>query len=264
MYQYHMYETAFLLVIRIISILLIVIGAIRFYIKKNHINKAIIEDEEKEKKLNKNKVVFALIIVAGILVFAFCTLMNVVNDMAYKPIIYLYPTKDEEISVKLKYKDKLTVSYPTYTEGWKVFAKTNGDLMDLETNKNLYSLYYESENTYHFKVEEDGFIVKSDNVLEFLEDKLSILGLNYKEKQEFIIYWLPILQKNKYTYIRFATIEEINENMPLEIEPNPDTIIRILMTYKCLNKPLDIKEQKLMSPERKGFVVVEWGGTEIK
>ena len=52
--------------------------------------------------------------------------------------------------------------------------------------------------------------------------------------------------------------------MPLTIEPNPDTTIRVLMTFKGLNEPIDVKEQKLTTPERKGFVAVEWGGTEIQ
>lgn len=41
------------------------------------------------------------------------------------------------------------------------------------------------------------------------------------------------------------------------------TII-ILMTFKKLKYPINIKEQQLTSVTRKGFVAVEWGGTEIK
>ena len=41
------------------------------------------------------------------------------------------------------------------------------------------------------------------------EEKLAILGLNEREAEEFIIYWLPKLESNKYNYIRFATEEEI-------------------------------------------------------
>ena len=97
-----------------------------------------------------------------------------------------------------------------------------------------------------------------------MEDKLAILGLNEKEAEEFIVYWLPRLQENKYNYIRFATMEEINANMPLTFSTEPDTLIRVLMTYKGLNKPIDVQEQKLETPKRSGFVAVEWGGTEIK
>ena len=181
-----------------------------------------------------------------------------------KPIIYLYPTTDMNVSVKLGNKDKITCSYPDYKDGWKVLAKTDGNLIDLNTKRNLYSLYYESEAVNNFKIEEDGFIVKSSDVSKFLEDKLEVLGLTEREAEEFIVYWLPKLQKNPYNYIRFATKEEINENMPLEINPKPDSLIRVLMTFKGLKNPINIKEQQLETPERKGFVAVEWGGSEIK
>lgn len=192
--------------------------------------------------------------------------VNNIDDYgtAKKPIIYLYPKEDTEVSVKLQYKDNITTSYPKYLDGWNVLAKKDGTLTDLSTNKNLYSLYYESENLLNFKVENDGFIVKGSDASTFLEEKLAILGLTEREAEEFIIYWLPKLEANKYNYIRFATLDEINKNMPLEINPNPDTIIRVLMTYKGLETPIDITEQQLETPTRTGFVAVEWGGTEIK
>lgn len=192
--------------------------------------------------------------------------VNNIDDYgtAKKPIIYLYPKEDTEVSVKLQYKDNITTSYPKYLDGWNVLAKKDGTLTDLSTNKNLYSLYYESENLLNFKVENDGFIVKGSDASTFLEEKLAMLGLTEREAEEFIIYWLPKLEANKYNYIRFATLDEINKNMPLEINPNPDTIIRVLMTYKGLETPIDITEQQLETPTRTGFVAVEWGGTEIK
>ena len=52
--------------------------------------------------------------------------------------------------------------------------------------------------------------------------------------------------------------------MALEINPNPDTTSRVLMTFKGLENPIEVEEQELVTPERVGFVAVEWGGTEIK
>lgn len=91
-----------------------------------------------------------------------------------------------------------------------------------------------------------------------------MLGLNEREDEEFIIYWLPILQENEYNYIRFATMDEINSNMPLEFSVEPDTLIRVLMQYKPLDENIEVKEQELVTPKRNGFTIVEWGGTEIK
>ena len=51
--------------------------------------------------------------------------------------------------------------------------------------------------------------------------------------------------------------------MPLEFSVTPDTIIRILMQYKPLNSKVEVAEQILETPERNGFVAVEWGGMRL-
>jgi len=180
-----------------------------------------------------------------------------------KPIIYLYPEEEINVTVKLGKPENITCSYPNYENGWEVIARPNGTLTDIETGRNLYALYWEGIDTNKSEITE-GFIVKGSETIKFLEEKLEILGLNEIEAEEFIVYWLPKLQENKYNYIRFATIEEINKNMPLEFSVEPDTLIRVLMQFKGVEEYIEIPEQKLETPERKGFVVVEWGGTELK
>lgn len=181
--------------------------------------------------------------------------------VAYKPMIYLYPQEETNVTVKLGNPYYLTTTYPKYNDSWNVIAEPDGTLKT--NNREYYGLFWEGTN-HQAKVKEDGFIVEGKDVEHFLEEKLDILGLTNKEANEFIIYWLPKLENNKYNYIRFETIEEVNEYMPLEITPNPDTIIRVLMDYKPLDKPINITEQKLTKTSRIGFSVVEWGGSLIK
>lgn len=180
-----------------------------------------------------------------------------------KPIIYLYPTKETNISVKLLNDDLITHSYPKYDNEWHVRANSNGDLVDLITNRKLYALYYESKNNINFSTD-DGFVIEGKDTAKFLEENLEILGLNERESEEFIIYWLPKLENNKYNYIRFASMNEINENMPIEINPKPETLIRVLMIYKKLDNKIDVKEQELTKVDRNGYTVIEWGGTELQ
>ncbi|MBR5773281.1 MAG: hypothetical protein IKY44_00380, partial [Clostridia bacterium] len=45
------------------------------------------------------------------------------KDFAAKPIIYLYPETELSVDVTLGYKDKITVSYPEYIDGWSVTAQ---------------------------------------------------------------------------------------------------------------------------------------------
>ena len=179
-----------------------------------------------------------------------------------KPIIYFYPEQTTELNVKLGYPENLTCSYPKYENGWNIIANPDGSLIDINTGRNLYSLYWEGNAKQKISMDE-GFVIKGEDTISFLEEKLAILGLNEIEAEEFIVYWLPKLQNNKYNYIRFATIDEINKMMPLEISEKPDSLIRVLMEYKPLDKYIDVKEQELSTPARTGFVVVEWGGAEI-
>ena len=183
-------------------------------------------------------------------------------NIEYKPIIYLYPEEKTNISVKLGYPELITTDYPSYGYGWDVIAYPDGNLEI--GNRNYYALYYESQNKIIFNKNDIGFVVESGKIANFLEEKLAILGLNEREAEEFIIYWLPKLESNSYIYIRFATEDEISENMPLEINPKPDTTIRILMLYKGLDRTETITEQTLTKVKRTGYTAIEWGGTEIR
>ena len=241
------------------------ISIYRWIENKKKINYEINNEEEKQKLKKKNNIKFILCIIGAIIwLWLLESIYYITNNVAYKPIIYLYPTQEQNVSVRLGRQDKITCSYPRYSNGWNVLARPDGTLKDLSSNRQLYSLYYECKNIMNFKVENEGFVVKGEDTITFLEEKLDILGLTEREAEEFIIYWLPKLEANKYNYIRFATIDEINANMPLEINPHPDTIIRVLMIFKGLDNPIEIQEQQLITPERNGFVSVEWGGTEIE
>lgn len=179
-----------------------------------------------------------------------------------KPLIYIYPTNDMNVKVTLGYPEKLTTTYPQYNDSWDVYAKTDGTLTDSD-GKEYYGLYWEGVRKEKIEFN-NGFVVSREDLIPFLEEKLAILGLNARESNEFIIYWLPRLQKNKYNLIRFATKEEIEKEMPLNITPEPETLIRVFMEFKGLDKNVTINEQELNKVERNGYTVVEWGGSEQK
>ena len=175
-----------------------------------------------------------------------------------KPMIYLYPEEDINVNIKLGNPDKLTVSYPKYNDGWNVLAKKNGTL--ISGSREYYGLYWEGVKKTKLDMSK-GFVIKGEDTASFLEEKLAILGLNERETNEFIVYWLPKMEKNKYNFIRFSTREEIDNYMPIYFTPRPETFIRINMEFKPLSDILMIEEQILEKEYRKGFTVVEWGGT---
>jgi hypothetical protein len=53
-------------------------------------------------------------------------------DMAYKPVIYLYPLQEMEVHVHLDYQGELIVTYPEISDqnDWMVIAQPDGTLID--------------------------------------------------------------------------------------------------------------------------------------
>jgi CarboxypepD_reg-like domain len=190
-------------------------------------------------------------------------LMTENEIIVLKPIIYLYPEKEQEISVRLHYQGDMLFSYPNYPEnGWKVRAEPDGTLWD-EAGLEYYALFWEGRPDEAITPEE-GFVVKGTDTAKFLEEKLSYLGLNRRESNEFIMFWLPRLQNNPYNLIHFAggTYEK---QAVLDIDPKPETSIRVMMLYQPLESEIDFPLQNLspLHKTRKGYTLVEWGGSEI-
>lgn len=186
-----------------------------------------------------------------------------IPDTIDKPMIYIYPTNDIDLKIKLINDDKLTHTYPKYVNEWNVHVTKDSTIFDYKTKRNYYALYWEGIDNTSIDMNE-GSVVKGEQTATFLENKLSYLGLNDKEINEFVVYWLNKMENNNYNFIRFRTLKEINEYMPLEFSQKPDTLIRVIMDFKPLNEKINVKEQILEKVERKGFTIVEWGGREIK
>lgn len=182
-------------------------------------------------------------------------------DVCYKPVIYLYPEKETEAEVKLTLNGHLTCTYPAYNDGWTVTASPDGTLTDAYGQVYNY-LYWEGETFTKYDFSK-GFCVKGEDTAEFLEIALEKLGLNRREANEFIVFWLPLMQENEYNVISFQT-DAYTESTKLEVIPAPDTLIRVFMAYKSSDEFVEIEKQHLTSPERCGFTVVEWGGTKVK
>ena len=180
---------------------------------------------------------------------------------AEKPVIYLYPTENMDVTVKLDINGDLTCTYPAYHDGWTVTASPDGSLTD-EKGQTYNYLYWEGE-TYTLYDMTKGFCVKGEDTAAFLEDALAKLGLNRREANEFIVFWLPLMQENLYNIISFQT-DVYTESAKLTVTPTPDTVIRVFMAYKSADNYVEIETQELTTPAREGFTVIEWGGTEVK
>lgn len=194
------------------------------------------------------------------------------NPSTAKPVIYLYPEKKTEVSVQLDFNGTLTSVYPenpkntTSSCAWKVTAAPDGTLTDAQ-GRNYRYLFWEGVADIDWK-QESGFFVKAEDAREFLEEKLTILGLNDIEQNDFITYWLPVLQENGESFVTF-TGKQYTDAAKLTVTPKPDSVLRVQMLISKVDDTNraefeELPEQKLTSFERKGFVLVEWGGTDLK
>ena len=179
---------------------------------------------------------------------------------AAKPVIYLYPETETEVTVELDFNGILTSVYPAYKNDWTVTAQPDGTLTDA-SGREYYCLFWEGETEVRYDLS-TGFCVAGADTAAFLEDALGQLGLTDKEANEFIIYWLPRMEVNAYNLISFQR-ELYTDNAVLTIDPAPDSLLRVFMAWKGLDKPLEVEPQELAGFERGGFTVVEWGGVEM-
>ena len=174
-----------------------------------------------------------------------------------KPVIYLYPEKEQEVNVKLDLDGKFTFTYPEYNNGWNVTAKPDGTI--ISDGKEYSYLFWEGLMPTFKPDFKEGFVVKGSDSAEFLRETLSQMGLTPKEYNEFIVYWAPKLQENEYNKIYFAE-DDYTDEAKLEINPKPDSILRVFMVYEKADENTILPKQEIKPFERKGFTVVEWGG----
>lgn len=86
--------------------------------------------------------------------------------IAYKPIIYLYPTQKTDIELNVSFNGKILTTFPKLDSGWQVTAYENGQLFDKKTNRFYSSLFWDGSMTFpleHYNYKE-GFVVEKENL----------------------------------------------------------------------------------------------------
>ena len=177
----------------------------------------------------------------------------------YKPIIYFYPETPTVCSAKITLNGQLTCTYPDHGEnGWERFTAHPDGTLEFPDGKEYYALYWEGEQCAEWDFS-TGYCVRGEDTAAFLEWALAEQGLTAREANEFIIYWLPLMQENPYNVISFQTTA-YTESAELEITPAPDSLLRIFMAYYATDMEVEIEPQTFDRFVREGFTVVEWGG----
>lgn len=183
--------------------------------------------------------------------------------IAEKPVIYVYSPVKQNFHLDLVLSGEFLFTYPLYKNGWDFSADSNGTLTS--ENKTYNYLFYDAKLSCGFKSMNEGFLVKKENLLTFLEEKLSAMNFNSREQQDFITYWYPKMMKNESNFIKFLINEDYDQIAKVKMNPAPSSSLRVFMLWTNSNnlEYTEIIDQALPKANRAGLFLLEWGGSEV-
>ncbi len=179
-----------------------------------------------------------------------------------KPVIYLYPTTTQEISVSVYPNGGFTITDPEPIKNTWAVTSTPDSVITYQ-NQNYPYLFWEGVLVgYQTPTFSHGFTSDKSNIESTLSHALTKSGLNAKEITDFNEFWVPTLEKlmtTKYVTLHLDT-EILDNTAPLDISPQPDNVLRVFLDYEFTESNPQIPEQNFRPFSRDGFAVVEWGG----
>lgn len=185
--------------------------------------------------------------------------------VAEKPVIYVYPDVTTAVNIKLNVNGQIGYTYPQYNSSWNFIADSDGTI---HMNDKQYDyLFWDGDmNVNYDKVDlNTGFVVSKDSLTTFFEAKLSEMGLNSRESQDFITYWVPQMLVNENNFVHFMFTEEYGSVAQLNVTPAPDHVFRVFMLWNDAAdmNTANVNSQQMEVVDRTGFTLVEWGGGKI-
>ena len=138
----------------------------------------------------------ALIVVSCLLVavLAFLVAYDMVtwrDGLSEKPVLYLYPQEERQLTVTLDLEGSLDTVYPAPDDqratdrgtqaSWTVTASPDGTLTDA-SGRTYPSLFW--DGPVRQESPQQGFVVAREDAVPFLEEKLALLGLSDRESAD--------------------------------------------------------------------------------
>ena len=176
-----------------------------------------------------------------------------------KPVIYLYPKKTTDVSVKVYPSGGFSHTEPEYGTGWSVSASPDSQLINKIDGKIYPYLFWEGQAT-GFGFPKEGFVLSRANLETELSMILKNVGLNNQETADFVEFWAPKMKVKPYVFVTFADQAEFSRAVPLQISPRPNSVLRVMMSFSPLDKNKIVPPLVFKPFVRHGFTVVEWGG----
>ena len=226
--------------------------------------------------MKKALIILGCVVVA---VLAFATAFLLVYErergVSEKPVLYVYPQEEQQLTVTLDLEGSLDTVYPApdgqrATErgtqaSWTVMASPDGTLTDASGRTYPYLFW---DGPVRQESPQQGFVVAREDAVPFLEEKLALLGLSDRESADFITYWAPRIRAYEYTFVSFdasAYTQRASYSFTDEAGASvtPDTFIRVFMTIREADANTVVHPQTFAPPPtRTGFTAVEWGGAQ--
>ncbi|MEZ4748450.1 MAG: hypothetical protein R3C41_20465 [Calditrichia bacterium] len=172
-----------------------------------------------------------------------------------KPNIYIYPENRIDITVSLFFPNggEIIESIPEYKMGWEVSVDTNGVI-----DEQYGFLFYECQISNFFQ-RDSGWVVSRSEVDSFFKKNLYSYGFRGREIDDFIEFWVPKLDDSEH-YVVYPQVDGfIDEYIQLNINPLPQTMIRLFYVIDNYNDKRVIHQPIIRQFSRNGFVVLEWG-----
>ena len=180
-----------------------------------------------------------------------------------KPIIYLYPEIEQKVTVLVDPVGEFSFTYPEYKEGWNITVQPDGTIEHEGRTYNY--LFWESKQTINASdiAPHGGFIVEKEDIVGFLEEKLSEAGFTSKEKADFITYWGPRMVQFDEVLVEFIQNSKCDQFAKLHIQPKPDHVNRFYMSWAEYHGGMVVLPQTIEKINRTGFDGLEWGGHQL-
>lgn len=189
-----------------------------------------------------------------------------------KPVIYTYDQleRENQVQITLPPQSKFTKLIPQFSTGTSWHFTTDKNSTITVGNQTFPYLYYSTLRK-DYRNNNYGRTVKGKDIPLFLENKLTAMNFNQKEKADFLEYWLPEFEENFVYSVSFKFNEQFDPYAQLQWQHQPEKIFRVFMEahqhpqsrWASFN-PLfpNAGNNKFLRRFERGsnFDVLEWGG----
>ena len=170
--------------------------------------------------------------------------------MSYCPVISLYSSAPQSFTIRPKAEGTITYAYPALSqESWSVLTNKTGSLG--LNGKDYENLYYEFDSD-AIPTPAEGYVVAREQATDFLENNLlPKLGLTQSEIATYLLdinyhIFNETKPASKYYKISLLSKSQIENILPLEVMPSPQSKIRNFLVFEELqSRP----NQKVREPE---------------